>query len=105
MRLRQWPLDEWLSIAPAMEADRGSRMADGVKLSISGLLIRQPRRFTKEELATRQHDPEDAPDCIEILPDGRHVAEYSGDVWYEVDPVTNEVDFSKRVDAAVVFPP
>ena len=72
-------------------------MAEEVRLDISGQPIRQPRRFTREQLATRQHDPEDAPDCIEILPDGRHVAEYGDGEWYEVDPVTNEVDFSKRV--------
>ena len=75
-------------------------MAEGVRLSISGLPIRQPRRFTREELATRQRDAEDAPDEIEILPDGRHVAEYGDGAWYEVDPVTNETDFSRRVDVA-----
>ena len=69
-----------------------------VKLDISGQPIRQPRRFTKEQLATSQRDAEDAPDEIDILPDGRHVAEYGDGEWYEVDPVTNEVDFDKRVD-------
>ena len=73
-------------------------MAGEVKLSISGMPIRQPRRFTKKQLATSKPDSEDAADCIAILPDGRHVAEYGEGKWYEVDPVTNETHFDRPVD-------
>ena len=66
-------------------------MAGETKLSISGMPIRQPRQFTREEFATSTPDPEDGPDCIEILPDGRHVEWHGPDTWYEVDPVTNEL--------------
>ena len=68
-----------------------------VGLDISGQPIRQPRQFTKEELASpggRREGPSD----VMVLSGGRHVAEYGDGEWYEVDPVTNEVDFSKRAD-------
>lgn len=70
-----------------------------MKLSISGLPITQPRRFTKDQLAPPETpDPEDSADEVRVLSDGRHVAEYTPGTWFEVDPVTNETDFDKRID-------
>ena len=70
-----------------------------VRLSISGRpLPPLPKKFTTEDLVYPD-DPEGSPDCIEILPDGRHIAE--GDIdgeWFEVDPVTNEMDFDKPIE-------
>ena len=73
-------------------------MARKVRLGIDGMpLPPLPEKLTREELVY-PNDPEAGPDCIEILPDGRHVELGGADGSFEVDPVTNEVDFDKPID-------
>ena len=68
-----------------------------VKLDITGRPIPNwPREVDKARLSCPD-DPEAGPDCVVILPDGRHVDGHA-DEWYEVDPVTNETYFDKPVD-------
>ena len=73
-------------------------MAGKVRLSISGRpLPPLPEKLTTKDLVYPD-DPEAGPDCIEILPDGRHIEFGGADGSFEVDPVTNEVDFNKPID-------
>ena len=69
-----------------------------VKLDISGMPIPNwPQKVDKAHLSYPD-DPEAGPDCIEILPDGRHVEWHGPDEWYEVDPVTNELNLDQPLD-------
>ena len=73
-------------------------MAGEVKLSISGRPLPPiPEKVTREELVYPD-DPEGGPDCIDVLPDGRHVAWCGTDTWYEVDPVTTEPNYDQPLD-------
>ena len=69
-----------------------------MKISIGGTpLYDRDRPITKGDLSYPD-DPEAGPDCIEILPDGRHVEWLGPDEWYEVDPVTNKPNLDQPVD-------
>ena len=73
-------------------------MAGKARLSISGTpLPPLPTKWTAENLVYPD-DPEAGPDCIEILPGGRHVEWHGPDEWYEVDPVTNKADLRQPLD-------
>ncbi len=73
-------------------------MAGERKLSIIGTPLPPiPEKVTREDLVYPD-DPERGPDCIDVLPDGRHVAWSGPDTWYEVDPVTNEPNYDQPLD-------